>query len=506
MTVSSDNVDATVKTPDESVSQTRGRRRLVGHVASMLTTNIVHKASMFVIYIFVARYLGSHHFGQLALASVLLYTWHKIALVGLQTFVTREVARNRELTATYLLHASAAVLLSSVIGTALVVPFVMLMGYGPDTREVIYIMFLGLVPLVLSQINEGVFQGWERMDLAAYVNVPICVLKVVAVVVSINCAFGIRGVVISLTALQFATTFLQWLVLVRWLGLPRIAFGLHTATTMVRSSSVFLGIQLANAINASIAVTVLSKTGGETSVGVFVAATQLLIPFSLLFNSVAFAFFPSMCRAYDKGSSHLLIVVRRVIEGLVIIGLPAVVGLFVLADNILMVLYQDSQFLLSTSVLRIIVWSLMAQVLASVMGQALWASSQEKLSLRITTINALVHCCCCIVLISGFGIIGAAVCALITSIINLIQHLIPAAKLFSGVELISAIRKPAVASAVMAAFVVYGRDLNLAVTIICAVVLYCLVLTGLFVWSSGGFSQFRATCANLWSALEPHES
>ncbi len=56
----------------------------------MLTTNIVQKATIFLIYILVARYLGAHRFGQLALATALLFSWHKLALLGLKTFVTRE--------------------------------------------------------------------------------------------------------------------------------------------------------------------------------------------------------------------------------------------------------------------------------------------------------------------------------------------------------------------------------------------------------------------------------
>ena len=488
---------------DEPNSRPSGLRRIASNVASMLTTNIVNRATMFVIYILVARYLGTHQFGQLALAAALLFSWHKIALVGLQTFITREVARNQELAATYLVHATVIGFFSSIIGIGLIVPFVMAMGYSPATGEVIYITFAGLVPLVLSQICEGVFQGRERMDLVAYVNVPVCLLKVIAVVVSIHWGLGIQGVVISLTVLQFAVMILQWLVVVRWMGLPRVAFALGTAQMMVRSASVFLGIQATNAIKASAAVTVLSKAGGESSVGVFVAASQLLVPFSLLFNSVSFALFPAMCRGYDQGMSRLLIVVRSVIEGLMIIALPAVVGLFVLADSILMLFYGDEEFLVSADVLRIIVWSLLAELLASVMGQALWASSRERLSLRITVINTIVHCLGCIVLINAFGVIGAAASALLTSIINLIQHLIPAAEMFSVAGLAAAVRKPALASTAMAVFVVYGRDLNLAATIGCAAILYGLVLTGLFVWSAGGISQFRAACTNLWTTSSP---
>ena len=69
-------------------------RRTAFNVASLLTTNVVYKATTFLTYMLVARYLGAHQFGQLALAVALLFSWNKFALVGLKTLLTREVARN----------------------------------------------------------------------------------------------------------------------------------------------------------------------------------------------------------------------------------------------------------------------------------------------------------------------------------------------------------------------------------------------------------------------------
>jgi O-antigen/teichoic acid export membrane protein len=482
--------------PDQPIG---AARHTALNVASLLTTNVVYKATTFVTYVLVARCLGAHQFGQLALAVALLFSWHKFALVGLKTLLTREVARNRELTLPYFIHASVIGLLASILGIAVVVPFVKLMNYSPDTAKVIFLAFIGLPPLVLSQICEGVFQGWERMHLIAYVNVPINLLRVVAVFAALKLGYGIQSVVISLTALQFAVMLLQWIVLVASMGMPRIGFGLRTAATMVRSSSVFLGIQATMAIQVSLVVTVLSKLGGETSVGLYAAASQLLVPFTLLFNNVALALFPAMCRGYDLSVSHLAVVARRMMEGLMIIVLPGAVGLFMLAEPILMLIYQDAHFLVSAGVLRIIVWLLLAVVLTTVMGQALWASQREKLSLRITVINTVVQFASSVVLIAGFGLLGAAASVLLTSMINLVQHAIPVAQLFSGLRLARAAWKPAIASAAMAAFVVFGHDFNLALTIGTAAALYCLVLAGLFVWSAGGFNQFKAACVKLWT-------
>lgn len=479
---------------------TAGRRRAAGNIASMLGVNVVRRGAMLVIYLLVARHLGAHAFGQLSLAVVLLQSWHRFALVGMQTLLTREVALNRERTGSYFVHASVIGLIASLVGTALVVPFPMLMGYSDDTKDVIYLVFLGLTPLVLSQIGEGVFQGCERMDLLAYVNVPMQLLKIAAVYACIRLGYGIMGIAVSLSAVQLGIMFLQWILLVCFEGMPSLVFRYRLAWQMIRDSSAFLGIEATNAVRTGLTVAVLSKLCGETSVGVYSAANQLLTPFSMIFDNVALALFPAMCRGYGTSKADLIAVVQRVIEGLMVIAIPATTGLFMLSYPIVMLFYEDSEFLVSGDVLRIVVWSLITQALIHVMGRALWASSREKLSLRITVINTVAQAISCIVLTYFFGVIGAAVSVLLTSVISLIQHVIPTVQLLSVAGIASAIGKPLVASMVMAAVITCCREHGLAASIAYAVASYSLVLVALYVWAAGGVRQFRTACEAFWTA------
>jgi O-antigen/teichoic acid export membrane protein len=361
-------------------------------------------------------------------------------------------------------------------------------------------MFAGLAPLVLSHICEGIFQGWERMDLVALVNLPICLLKILAVFVAAKLDLGILGVVGSLTASQVVVMILQWLVLMRLSGMPQCWFRISTALEMVQASSVFFGIQAVNSFKSSVTVVVLSKLESEFAVGVYAAASQLLAPASLILSSVAFSLFPAMCRGFDRSKENLIIVVRNVVAGMMLLAIPAVVGLFMLSQEVLLLIYRDSQFLGSASVLRVIVWTLLASVFTSIIGQSFWASSREKLALRIAIANILVQMVSSLVLIHFFGVMGAAYSALMTALVNLIQHVLPAAKPLSEAGLLSAIWRPALAAGVMALFVEIARDSGLFREIVGAVLVYGVVLVGLLVWQAGGLKEFRASCYNLWAA------
>jgi len=83
--------------------------RLVGNFTSLLTSEVVNRATTFVLYALIARYLGAYELGQLSLALTLFFMSQFIAGAGLKILITREVAKDRTKTGPYLFNGSAIV-------------------------------------------------------------------------------------------------------------------------------------------------------------------------------------------------------------------------------------------------------------------------------------------------------------------------------------------------------------------------------------------------------------
>ena len=66
-----------------------------GNAVSILTSDVMNRATSFVLYALVARRLGAHEFGQLTLAFTLFYTFQVFAVGGLKTLIVRQVAKDR---------------------------------------------------------------------------------------------------------------------------------------------------------------------------------------------------------------------------------------------------------------------------------------------------------------------------------------------------------------------------------------------------------------------------
>jgi O-antigen/teichoic acid export membrane protein len=130
-----------------------GIRRVTGNAASILASDMVNRATTFILYILIGRYLGPYEFGQMSLALTLFYLFQVLAAAGLKTFITREVARDRVKTGEYIVHGTAAVLITSSLALAALWLFVRVMNYSPDTAAVVLLIGLALLPYSLSSVS-----------------------------------------------------------------------------------------------------------------------------------------------------------------------------------------------------------------------------------------------------------------------------------------------------------------------------------------------------------------
>jgi O-antigen/teichoic acid export membrane protein len=474
-------------------------RRTVGNAVSILTSDVVNRATTFVLYALIARYLGPFEFGQMSLALTLFYTFQVLAVAGLKTLITREVARNKTGADQYLVNGTLVVAMFSLFSITILWLFVRLMDYNTETASIILLLSLGLVPYALSAICEAIFQAWERMHYIAYANMPVNIAKLSLAFVILSNGHGLYHLVILLLACHIAIVSIEWLMVLRYITIPRLRIGPRFSLDIIRATGAFLGMDSIAAITASFNFVLLSKMASETAVGLFSAASQLLVPANLFYQSVALSIFPVMCRHLDISFKSLKQISMNSIELLLAIALPASVSLFFLADAVLLLLYGKQDFLLASGVLRVMLWNLPLSALTSILGWGLVASLHEKTMLRIYAIDIIVSLGLCIILISRFGLMGAAIAALFAKIVDTYLHYIWSTRLLFTLALGRIIWKPLVASTFMAAHLAMMGSKDIFLTIISAGVVYASILLALVVWSSGGFHQCKARYLHLWS-------
>jgi len=466
-------------------------RKTSGNALSILTSDAMNRATSFVLYALVARHLGAHEFGQLSLALTLFYIFQVLAVAGLKTLTIRQATIDRSRTSRYFTTGCAIVALSSFSSLALLFGFVRLMHYPADTTLVILLTCIGLLPYAISAICEGIFQAWERMYLIPYVNVPVNVAKVSCAFLLLTRKNGLYAVVlILLTSLIVAALTEVWMLFRKFpVHIEPVDYQFCLAT--FRSAVTFLGIDGTIAVMSSLNVVLLSKLATETEVGLYSAATQLMVPLLLVYQSIGQSVFPLMCRKVEPGFQSLRRISAQVIEVLLILALPALAGLFFLGDWALSILYRNPVFQQAFPALRIVAWVLVSQVFTSVLGQALVASHREKITLRIVAVDTLVNLLVGWPLIRLFGLRGAAIALLVTRLVDCCQHYIPVSRLFRGIPLAQIIWKPIIAGVCMTAYLLFSSTQTGILRGVSATGIYSAALIVLAIWASGGVRRFR---------------
>ncbi|MFL7839868.1 MAG: flippase [Candidatus Promineifilaceae bacterium] len=465
--------------------------RLVGNFTSLLTSEVVNRATTFVLYALIARYLGAYELGQLSLALTLFFMSQFIAGAGLKILITREVAKDRTKTGPYLVNGSAIVTVCSLLTITALFIFVRLMNYSPETASIILLLSLGILPFSLSVINKAVFQAWERMYYIAWANVPVNIAKVGLAFILLWQGFGLFELILLLLVSHITILGVEWVLMFRHIIRPRVSIVWHFCKEMIRSTTTFLGINAIVAINASLDILLLSRLTDETQVGLYSAAAQLIAPLIVIYESVIMSVFPEMCKRFTTGIEGLKRISFNVLELLLAITLPIVIGLFFLAEPALTSLYGKEEFVLATPVLRILAFTLILRAFIHVLGRDLVASQREHVTFYIVVLSTLFRLILGLILIIKYGLIGVAAAALATVFVEFLLHYLSVSKSLFHIPVVRLAWRPTVASACMAVYLLLVGYRGSVVTAGYAFLLYAAILFILLVWSNGGPHQFR---------------
>ena len=478
-------------------------RKVGGNALSILTSDVMNRATSFVIYAMVARHLGAQEFGQLALAFSLFYMFQIFSIAGLKVLIIRQVARDPSQTRLYFLNSCAILTVSTLLSLAVLFVFLRLMHYAPSTNLVILLLSLGLFPAAISAVCEGIFQAWERMSYIAWVNVPVNLSKMLLAFLLLSRNHGLYGVLGVLLIAFFVVALVETLIVLRRFPAQPAALSLQFSLRTVRSAVTFLGIDGTLAIEASIISLLLSKLATLAQVGLFSAACQVMVPLSVVYQSLTQSIFPLMCQRVEPGLQNLKRIAVQALELLLMLAVPAVAGIFFLGQWVLAVFYKNPAFLQAAPVLRIIAWSLLLQVFSQVLGQVLLATHRERITLRIAVVCTLVNLLAGWPLIKFFGLRGAALTLILNKLAGSIQHYIPVSRLLSGIPLGKIIWKPVVAAACMATYLGLATTHASILAGISATLLYGLVLLVLGVLACGGVREFKSRFFCTWTGVTP---
>ncbi|MTJ08760.1 MULTISPECIES: oligosaccharide flippase family protein [unclassified Anabaena] len=464
-----------------------GKHKLAKNTFALLLNRLVQSISTFLLTAAIARNLGAYALGQYLLAFSYYLIFVSIVSQGLKTLFTRELSRNPEEMPVYLVSGTFLQFLLSIIGYIALVVMVFILPYNPDTSMVCYILGLTIIPFALSNITEAIFQAQERMNLIAISTIPIYILRLLVMIWCMSLKYGINYIAGIFVISETFIFVIQWILIIQTVK-PKWHIDQDFIWQLLKSARTFLAIDAVGIVSSRLDILIISLLGSELMVGIYGAIGQLQQPLMMIVNSLSLAVFPSMTKAVDKPKENQRQVTENIIEVLMGMVLPFVVGIFFIGGDLLKFIYQDSNFNQATLALQISSLALILYPVVRIFNYLLLAYGLEKFNLIETISTTFIGGVSGVILISQYKLMGAALMEVVGTIASctILIYAVYSRILRLNVEKIM-FRPFIITLWIALVFIVLQKfNFNLILNVIISTIAYSLFAGGLMIQALGG--------------------
>ncbi len=395
---------------------------------SLLASNFSSAAFGLVISIVIARGLGDAALGVYSLALAWSLTLAQVADLGMNTLLTRDLAREPHNTAIYLL---ASLVAKTIIGAILSIALLLAASVLAQSEIAAHAIQLGAGLILLNAWYSSftaVFRAFGRMNAILILNVSGLAIQFLATWILITRDWHVGAVIVLAVVMQGVQ--LGGAGLVYMLGnfakidsnSPRVDLAMITRITRAGLPFAIAGILASVEMRAN--VFLLGALEGERAVGWYSAAARLTEGVRLVPNAFFGAMLPALAALSSAQGQQLF---RRAQWSLFAFGLAAALGFTFAAAPLIEFLY-GAAFAPAVPTLVLLGWSLIPTMLIGIVTLWLYARGAEATVNVFLLGGLLLQVAAALVLIPMYSATGAAFASLLSDVVLWLGLLLFAAR------------------------------------------------------------------------------
>ncbi|MFQ5752237.1 MAG: flippase [bacterium] len=425
----------------------------------------------FILIPFATRYLGPEGFGIYALASSIMFFVLLANDLGLNTFVTREVARDTSNAGPYYSNSLTAKLIFILADAVFLALFVKIFNYSEEANSAILIFAIYGILTSFVQLNTGIFRAHERMEFETIVVVFEKLITTGAGIFVLTMGWGVLAlcwvfVVGGLISVLLSTSFVH-----KHFCKVKVAFDFHLGKRLLRSSLPFgISLCLANLYH-NVGIILLSALQDAEVVGWFAAGARLLKFVGIIPTILSIAIFPALSREMIQSKDRFADLFTKGFKYICFLAIPLIAGIIIMAEDITKVMF-GSEFENSIVVLRILAWA-GGLIFFNIFLAGLFNASNNQKKLVIiqifaTILNVLLN----LILIPRFAHVGAAISMVATEGVIFVTCIVFAFQRISRLQEFAFVLKAVAATVVMSACSLLLKNFNIFAVVILSTAIY----------------------------------
>ncbi len=245
---------------------------------------------------------------------------------------------------------------------------------------------------------------------------------------------------------------------------------------IVKAFPFFMAAGFIKAYNTIDSILIKNMIGDE-AVGLYAIAAKVVFTFPFIALAITAAVYPAMSSYAVSSKERLQSIFSRTFQLLLTISLPIAVGIYLLADQIIVKVWPD--FTQSIVALQLLIWAVVFLYIEFPFGSLLNATGNEKRNTINRGIQLAVFIIMNLILIPMYGFMGAVYSALFSSVLIVILGYLKARKVIRvfNKQVVLGILKLVISAGAMGV-VVYNMKMEFSFMIVIpvAVVIYGMLL------------------------------
>jgi O-antigen/teichoic acid export membrane protein len=450
-------------------------RRIVKNTSALFIAQIVSSSVSLIFGVVIARFLGDTVFGKFAFALAFTEIFSIFASLGYNTLLVREVSRDKTLVNKYINNIFSFRVIISLILYVLIVITINLMQYPDDTKIAVYLLGIFQILEALANVFKVTFRAFERMELEAAIIVSVNLISLPFMLFLIYLGYGLITVCLVYVTIGLMDFVFSILLCGKKIATVKREFDFNFFRKTIPTAISLSMLAIFALIYVKIDTVMLSIMKGDAVVGWYNAAYYMVQGFKPLQQLFMSALFPLMSFSFVSSKDVLKRIFERSFKYLFILGLPMAIGITLLADKIIFLIY-GSNFQNSIIALQILSWDVLLVFLYGCISFLLVSIDRQHQMALLAGCTAIINIVLNLILIPSYSYIGSAFATIIAESFLLLAYIYLSARYFHLLPFHKIIIKPIIACSIMGLFVYFFHEMNLIVIILLAIIIYFTIL------------------------------
>ncbi len=423
-------------------------RRIALNFVSLSLSEIAAKALQLFVFVYIARTYGSSEFGNFGFALAFSAILAVLTDFGINSLLIREISRDKKLLRKYFSNALLMKMILGILTFILAFASLNLMGYGHEAKTIAYVLLAFAVLQSFTDLFYSAFRAFERMHFDSAIKVLRMIVLTVLVMILIRNNAGLITVGIAFPLTEIAMLVVSSLIYRKQFDELSLGYDFAVIKRISREAFPFFISLIFVTLLVYADSVILERVKGPEEVGIYVAAYNILLGISFIPLMFSNSVYPVFSRYFKSDESLLNFAYRKSLAYMLIIGLPASIGIWVYSDKIINLVYGTG-YEKSAFALQILCWFVFLRFVNIIPGTILSSINRQGSRTICQASVALINITLNLFLIPKYGFIGAAYSAIISEAFFIAFYAYFTSKYGIKANLFQIIVKPVIASAAM---------------------------------------------------------